>query len=156
MQERRPYRPSDAGRRAAAEKPESNAAWIAGTAVVVAGIFGLLVGLAFGGGEPETRTQYVTDTVTVARTVTAEARVRTVTVPADDALADADLASDEDAASTTGGTTDEDCAEDYVGACIPADATDVLCSDLSERDISVIGEDVYGLDPDGDGTACES
>jgi hypothetical protein len=54
-----------------------------------------------------------------------------------------------------GSSSDATCDANYSG-CVPADAGDVNCTDLSDSDIEVIGEDIYGLDRDGDGIACES
>jgi hypothetical protein len=123
--------------------------------LVIAGIvLGVFIG-SFGEDEPETVVQTfevtVPQTVTETRTVV---RRRTVTVEAP--VADADL---------TDTVTDEDddlgadegpCDEDYLGACVPADATDVSCRDLDERDFESVGGDPFGLDPDEDGIACET
>lgn len=57
-----------------------------------------------------------------------------------------------------------DCHPSYEGACLPADASDVDCAGgtgngpvyAAEQDFRVIGTDVYGLDGDGDGYACDS
>jgi hypothetical protein len=127
--------------------------------LVIAGIvLGVFIG-SFGEDEPETVVQTfevtVPTTVTETRTVV---RRRTVTVEAP--VADADLAD-----TDTDTVTDEDddlgadegaCSEDYLGACVPADATDLSCSDLDERDFESVGSDPLGLDPDEDGIACET
>ena len=47
------------------------------------------------------------------------------------------------------------CSPHYRGACIPIRA-DVDCSEIPFHNFHVVGEDVYGLDSDGDGIACES
>lgn len=124
-------------------------------AVVVLVLCGLLAGYFLGScGDAETETVVqtveVTDTKTVRRTRTV---VRTVTVPADDAAL-ADTFGDTAATSSTS-TTGDDCSSDYAGACVPLDQADVSCADLGVDDIDVIGADVYGLDPDEDGVACE-
>ena len=48
------------------------------------------------------------------------------------------------------------CDPNYEGACVPVDQGDVDCGDLVETDFDVVGDDVDGLDGDGDGIACES
>lgn len=129
--------------------------WIAGAAVVAAGLVGIGIGSALGGGDGEDRISYVTDTVTVAETAERRTVTRTVTVEAEDPFADTTTDDDPSSSSTTdeGG---EDCSDDYAGACIPDTGERVTCSDLPESDFDVLGEDVYGLDPDGDGIACET
>lgn len=55
----------------------------------------------------------------------------------------------------------QDCNPNYTGACVPV-AADVDCADGSgngpayvEGPVYIIGSDVYGLDRDKDGVACE-
>ena len=48
------------------------------------------------------------------------------------------------------------CSDEYAGACVPADAGDVDCTELTDSDFASVGSDPYGLDADGDGVACES
>ena len=55
----------------------------------------------------------------------------------------------------------QDCHPSYAGACVPI-ASDVDCAGGSGNGpeyvagpITVVGPDVYGLDRDGDGVACE-
>jgi hypothetical protein len=48
------------------------------------------------------------------------------------------------------------CDPNYEGACVPTGHGDVNCADVDETDIQVVGDDIYGLDGDDDGTACES
>lgn len=55
-----------------------------------------------------------------------------------------------------GGGTGRGCDPNYEGACVPVDQGDVDCGDLVESDFYVVGDDVDGLDGDGDGIACES
>jgi hypothetical protein len=56
----------------------------------------------------------------------------------------------------------DNCDPNYVGACVPADASDVDCAGGSGDGpeyvgpVQVVGSDPYGLDADGDGYACES
>jgi micrococcal nuclease len=47
------------------------------------------------------------------------------------------------------------CNANYSGACLPLTG-DVDCGEISARDFYVVGEDVFALDADGDGLACES
>jgi hypothetical protein len=63
------------------------------------------------------------------------------------------------------GGTDEngDCDSNYEGACVPAGVEDVDCAggtgdqpEYVEGPVTVVGEDVYGLDGDGDGEGCGS
>ncbi len=54
------------------------------------------------------------------------------------------------------GGNDPDCDPNYSGACVPANMGDVNCPDVPGTDIEVVGEDVHGLDREGDGVACES
>jgi hypothetical protein len=53
------------------------------------------------------------------------------------------------------------CDPNYSGACVPIDS-DVDCAGGSGNGpsyvagpVQVIGNDIYGLDRDGDGTACD-
>jgi hypothetical protein len=55
----------------------------------------------------------------------------------------------------------QDCHPNYAGACVPV-AFDVDCAGgkgngpaYVEGPVFVIGQDIYGLDRDGDGVACE-
>ncbi|MFN0113842.1 MAG: hypothetical protein ACKVPY_04110 [Paracoccaceae bacterium] len=55
----------------------------------------------------------------------------------------------------------DDCDTNYSGVCVPV-ASDVDCARGSgngpayvDGPVLVIGTDVYGLDRDGDGVACE-
>lgn len=55
----------------------------------------------------------------------------------------------------------QDCDPNYDGACVPI-ASDVDCASGSGNGpayvrgpVYVVGADVYGLDRDGDGVACE-
>jgi hypothetical protein len=58
--------------------------------------------------------------------------------------------------------SDAGCDPNYVGECVPADASDVDCAggdgDGPEYvgPVQVVGSDPYDLDRDGDGYACES
>jgi len=49
---------------------------------------------------------------------------------------------------------DPDVCDDNYSPCIPS-SVDVNCSDLTTR-VTVIGEDIFELDRDGDGIGCES
>ena len=55
-----------------------------------------------------------------------------------------------------GSAAASNCDPNYAGACVPTGNDDVNCADVQETDIHVVGKDPYGLDGDGDGTACES
>lgn len=132
-------------------------AWAAGIAMVVAAVVGIAIGAVLGGGE-STKVSYVTDTVTVRSTKTVrKVRVRTVTVDAAGVVV-ADTGTDEAATapgtSTSAGST-SDCSTDYDGACVPTDKPDVTCADVTARNFEAVS-DPYGLDPDGDGVACET
>jgi len=56
------------------------------------------------------------------------------------------------------------CHPSYAGACVPTGFSDVDCAGgsgngpgyVSAKNFQVVGPDVYGLDADGDGIACES
>ena len=48
------------------------------------------------------------------------------------------------------------CDPNYQGACVPTSYGDVDCGEIPETDFYVVGDDVDGLDGDGDGIACES
>jgi hypothetical protein len=58
--------------------------------------------------------------------------------------------------------SDSGCDPNYVGACVPAAASDVDCAGGSGDGpdyvgpVQVVGSDPYDLDADGDGYACES
>jgi hypothetical protein len=133
--------------------------------LLVAGLvlIGLLTGIVVGSGDEGpieagtvtvARTVVSTDTVTRTETVTrtrvkvkyktrVKVKYRTVTESAP--------AYGDDAGSGEAG-----CSDEYVGACVPADAYDVDCGELVDSDFDSVGSDPYGLDADGDGVACES
>jgi len=126
--------------------------------LVVAGmLLGVIVGrLGESGTEVLVRTATGKRAGTVSTTTTTVTvkRTKTVTAPAD-TLAD----TGEEAAPATGArTTDsaDNCSPEYLGACIPLDGADVTCSDIPTRDFDSVGDDPYGLDPDGDSFACET
>jgi hypothetical protein len=55
----------------------------------------------------------------------------------------------------------QNCDPNYSGACVPV-SSDVDCAsgsgngpDYVQGPVYVVGRDVYGLDRDGDGVACE-
>jgi hypothetical protein len=60
--------------------------------------------------------------------------------------------------ASSGDAGSSGCDSNYEGACVPADVGDVDCTEIPEQDFSVVGDDVYGLDGDGDGdgVACQS
>ena len=47
------------------------------------------------------------------------------------------------------------CSPHYSGACIPI-RSDVDCSQIPDRNFHVVDVDIYGLDGDGNGVACET
>jgi hypothetical protein len=55
-----------------------------------------------------------------------------------------------------------DCHASYAGSCVPTGVSDVDCRDSGDDGpyfvgrVDVVGDDVYDLDPDGDGIACDS
>jgi hypothetical protein len=59
---------------------------------------------------------------------------------------------------------DSSCHPSYVGTCLPVDASDVDCAGgpgngpvyATAKRFQVVGPDVFDLDRDGDGIACES
>jgi hypothetical protein len=61
--------------------------------------------------------------------------------------------------STDGGPPDwvseDGCDPGYLGTCIPRPPVKVTCDDISETNFQVLGNDAQGLDPDGNGMACE-
>ncbi len=57
---------------------------------------------------------------------------------------------------SSGDAAIESCDTNYEGGCVPDTAVDVDCDEISATDLAVVGEDVNGLDRDGDGIACES
>lgn len=55
-----------------------------------------------------------------------------------------------------------ECDSNYEGACVPANVSDVDCASGSGNGpeyvagpVYVVGDDIYELDRDGDGVACE-
>lgn len=58
----------------------------------------------------------------------------------------------ENAVSVDSGSGAGGCDPNYEGACVPVDQGDVDCGDLVETDFYVVGDDVDGLDGDGDGS----
>ena len=53
---------------------------------------------------------------------------------------------------------DEDadgCHDSYEGDCLPVSDVDLDCGDIAEESLDVVGDDVYNLDADSDGIACE-
>jgi resuscitation-promoting factor RpfB len=56
------------------------------------------------------------------------------------------------------------CHPSYSGTCIPPNVSDADCAGgrgngphyVQEKDIQVVGPDVYELDGNGDGVGCES
>lgn len=82
------------------------------------------------------------------------ARERRAQVTEEEAEAEMEPAAEEEAESS--------CDPNYSGACLDPAASDYDCEGGSGNGpyytgtVTVIGEDHYGLDADGDGTGCES
>lgn len=62
----------------------------------------------------------------------------------------------------TSNLTAQSCHQSYAGVCVPAGVSDVDCQGgqgdgpfYVRGPIQVVGPDVYGLDRNGDGIACE-
>lgn len=120
--------------------------------LVVAGmLLGVLVGRC-GASDSEVVVQTTTarGPGTVRTTTKTVTRTKTIT-----ARVDTGADTVEKDVPPTGTTDSADCSPDYLGACVPADATEVKCSDVPERNFDSVGDDPYGLDPDGDSFACE-
>ena len=92
------------------------------------------------GEEAAAPTATTTTTVTTAPTPTTARPARTTTTPA------------------------SACHSSYEGTCIPPDVSDADCAGgsgngpwyVQERNVRVVGPDVFDLDRDGDGLGCES
>ena len=114
------------------------------------------VGVALGGANSDpydTVVKTVTGerhTVTETETVT---KTRSETVTADTAP---------EAPVDSGATTDDDadgdgCSDSYLGACLnPSDGLNQVACTTVDTNFQSVADDPYGLDPDGDGVACES
>jgi hypothetical protein len=64
--------------------------------------------------------------------------------------------------SVDSGASDPNCHPSYRGACVPRNVADVDCAggggngpSFARGTFEVVGRDVYGLDADRDGVACE-
>ena len=122
---------------------------------LVAVVAGAGVGVLLGGANSdpfETVVKTVegrSRTVTLTETVT-ETKEKTVTEQ-EDPVQPAGKSGNDD-------TDSDSCSDSYEPACIdPSDGSNsVSCRQVGEEDFSSIGADPYGLDPDGDGVACES
>lgn len=123
----------------------------------------VLAGLGLGifiGGLGESKPELLVETVEItatAKTVT-KTRTRTVTVPVAETAVGAVTTGPDGfvtTATATTPTTAVSCSSDYEGACVDANADDVSCSQIPDRDFESVGSDPYFLDPDEDGLACE-
>jgi hypothetical protein len=63
--------------------------------------------------------------------------------------------SSSDAGSDDSSSADH-CDPNYEGGCVPDTGGDVDCTEIADTNLTVVGDDVDGLDRDGDGIACES
>jgi hypothetical protein len=130
--------------------PEDRPGFAPWGAALGAGVIGVLVGLLLGGGgddAADTVTSTVSETQTVTTTVTRRAAPRTVTRTVTEEASAAPVPDD-------GGGRGAGCDPNYSG-CVPSGRGDVDCADV-DGPVEVIGDDIYGLDPDGDGEACGS
>ena len=90
------------------------------------------------------------------------AEVRRLRADAADLRAAADAAAVADVDTVSVPDADTGCHPSYEGDCLPLDALDVDCAGGSGDGpafagyVEVVGPDVYDLDADGDGYACES
>jgi hypothetical protein len=70
--------------------------------------------------------------------------------------------SSSDEAVSSAGSATSDCDSSYEGACLDPDATDYDCEGGSGDGpeytgvVTVVGDDHFGLDRNGDGLACDS
>ena len=94
----------------------------------------------------------VTTTLVTTSTTTTVAPTTTTVAPAPTTRAPATTAAPRTA---TAPAAPGGCNSNYAGACIPT-GPDVDCGDLSAKRFQVVGQDVYRLDADKDGIACES
>jgi hypothetical protein len=53
------------------------------------------------------------------------------------------------------GADENGCDLNYEGACVPSPPVRVTCEDLGIANLLVVLGDPHGLDPDGDGVACQ-
>jgi hypothetical protein len=117
-------------------------------AALGAGILGLVIGLLLGGGgdrSAETVTRTASEIQTVTRTLRQREEARTITLTVTK-QAPATPPSDN-------GGSRSGCDPNYTG-CVPTGRNNVSCSDV-DGPVRVTGKDIYGLDPDGDGQACD-
>lgn len=117
---------------------------------------------------PATTTTTSTSTTTTATPVTTRAPSTTVAVTTTRAtttsVAPVPSPAPTKAVVATTAPNGNGCHPSYAGACLPVDAADVDCAGgsgngpvyVSEKRFRVVGPDVYDLDRDGDGIACES
>ena len=114
--------------------------------------------------EPTTTTVKVTTTTaapttTSAPTTTAAPATTTTRKPATTTTAKPATTTTKAPAAQSSG-----CHASYTRTCIPPDVSDADCAGGSgngphyvrEKDIGVVGRDVFGLDADGDGLGCDS
>jgi hypothetical protein len=125
---------------------------------LIAVVAGAGVGIALGGANSDpfetvvktvggkSRTVTHTETITKTKTVT-----ETATEEVPDLAGDSEV-TDEDDADGDG------CSDSYEGPCLaPADgSSDIDCTKIRQQDFNSVGDDPYGLDPNGDSIACDS
>ena len=111
--------------------------WVPAGALAVTGLLGLAGSVVAPEPPPPTVMSVQITTTTLPAEVSAEATVLSW-------------------ADASGG-----CHASYAGACVPADVSDVDCRDSGADGpyfvgrVRVVGDDVYDLDVDGDGIACD-
>ena len=130
--------------------------WGALLVSLIAVVAGAGLGIALGGANSDPfetvvktvggKRRTVTETETVTKTKTV-----TETEEAPDALSGGATTSDDDADG-------DGCSDSYEGPCLdPADgSTDIDCTKIRQKDFNSVGDDPYGLDPNGDTVACAS
>ncbi|HEX2048039.1 MAG TPA: hypothetical protein VHF27_09750 [Acidimicrobiales bacterium] len=94
-----------------------------------------------GSAPPETTTSTSTTTTSTSTTTTSTTSTT--------------IAARRSVPTTQAPTASGGCHPSYSGACLPI-GPDVDCGEISARRFRVVGPDVYRLDADSDGIACES
>ena len=105
-------------------------------------------------GDPDEDVPTTTESTTTTSTTTAPATT-TTTSTASTTVAPA-VVEDAPPPAEVAGLQQDGCHPSYDGACVPVGGGDVNCPSVPVKDFKVVGPDVYGLDGDNDGLACES
>lgn len=120
--------------------------------------------LASESGQVEDNLPRATTSSTVAATIAENATSTTVTVAPTTLPVTTTTTARPTTTTVTAEAPTPACHPSYEGACLPVAASDVDCAGGSgngpayalEQDFIVVGPDVYDLDGDNDGVACES